>query len=192
MYCSPEPVRPDIVARNLRARLAAIAFAILVFSLVIPSFSMAAPQFDSDRAVSKAQRFLAPRERGEEILEYVHLGADYTRHELVRYVPYESGGFALIYRFVWKTTDLGYTFIAFNFDSQGNFSSLKVGETDATFNLPFLFADLSIKVVGNMFIQAHKNDMKREDLDALQKLIDNADAKSLLEWSLRLDQLFGS
>jgi hypothetical protein len=188
----PKTPGPHAPSTYLRPRPAVLAFSVLFFSFLVPALSSATPQYDEDPAVSRAQHFLMSRDRGKEILAYVHLGADYRRHDFIRYVPYDNGGFALVYRFLWKTTEPGYTVIAFSFNSQGNFASLRVVDTDATISMPFLFADFSIKVLGNMFIETHKNDMKREDIAALQKLIDNADSKAMLEWSLRLDQLFGS
>lgn len=89
-------------------------------------------------------------------------------------------------------TDDGTTDIAFAFDGDGNFYGLKVIYTNAEWNQPFFMANVSIRVLGNLIISNYRDNMTEEDRKLVQKLVNDADAKSLLELSLRIEQALGT
>jgi hypothetical protein len=142
-------------------------------------------------AADKAHRFLFTKERGEEILTYLHFGADYVGYHYIGYKP-EGDDFALVYRFDWKTTDPGSTDVAFHCDGDGNVYQVSIEHTDAVLNQPFLFANLSIKVLGQLLIENNKQNMTEDDLRLARQIVEKADAKRLLELSLRLEQALGN
>jgi hypothetical protein len=141
----------------------------------------------SQAAVDRADQFLKTHERGESILGYLHLGADYHGHEYVKTIDRGGGSFALVYRFHWESD--GVTDVEFLCDEQGNVGSLRIEDSNAALSPPFVVANLTIAVLGNAVLNSFKDDMSEEDHRQVQRLIDDADAKRLLEWSLRFQQL---
>jgi hypothetical protein len=164
---------------------------ILALGLTVALLSSAQVEGGSQWAINRAHRFLSPGERGKEILEYVHLGAQYLSREYIATVPLEDGNFALFYEFKWRTTGDGFTDIAFACDGNGNLYKLAVTKTNAEFNQPFLLANASIKVLGSFLIAEYKDKLKDDTRKLLLKIVDDADAHKLLEWSLKLEQFFG-
>ena len=151
---------------------------------------------ESQTAVTDAHRFLATAERGREVLGYVHFGARYDGHTYLKTVFVNDGNgrridghFALVYRFRWEgdgITDVGYLC-----DSRGRVYAVQVMYTNAVLSQPFFLANAAIKGLGNLFIGAFEDKMNRDERRLVQGLVDDADAKGLLEWSLRFEQALG-
>jgi hypothetical protein len=144
------------------------------------------PDQISQAAVDHAHHYLGSQRHGKDILGYVHFGAAYRRHAYLRTVNRGGGSFALVYRYNWE--DDGVTDIAFNCDTNGRIESVRIEESNGRFSQPFGLANLTINVLGNALFSAFKDDMNEQDQRQVQRLIDQADAKSLLEWSLRFQQ----
>jgi serine/threonine protein kinase len=144
------------------------------------------------QAVKRAHDFLKPASRGRMILSYVNLGAKYQNHSYVetRRVTNEgkdlAGHFALIYRFEWDDSER--TDIAFLCDPKGNVYRVQVVELKAIFSQPFLLANAAIKALVAVCEESYKDSMTLDERKELQKIADAADAKGLLEWSLRAEQ----
>ncbi|HLJ28642.1 MAG TPA: hypothetical protein VKY85_18180 [Candidatus Angelobacter sp.] len=149
----------------------------------------------SQSAVNRAHQFLNTDKRAKDTLAFVHAGTTYHGQKYLRtdFVTDDSGQtingrFALVYRLFWN--DDGVTDIAYRCYPNGNVYAVKIMYTNAEGNQPFLWANVSIQVLGNLLIDAYKDKLSVDDRRQLQKLVDNADAKGLLEWSLKLDQFF--
>lgn len=144
------------------------------------------PDQVSQAAVNHAHHFLGSVQHGKDILNYVHFGATYHRHEYIKTVALGGGSFALVYRYNWE--DDGVTDIAFNCDSGGRVEGVRIEDSNARFSQPFVLANLTISVLGNALLSAFRDNMDESDQKQVQRLIDQADAKSLLEWSIRFQQ----
>jgi hypothetical protein len=140
----------------------------------------------SQAALDRAHLFLKTQERGQDILEYVHLGATYDSHEYLKTLDLGGGSFALVYRFNWQPD--GITDIAFLCDERGTLESVRIEASNGEFNSPFALANLTIGIVGNVLLETLAGDLNNDDKRQIQRIIRNADAKSLLEWSLRFQQ----
>ncbi len=155
----------------------------------------------SQAAINKAQTFLDKQKTGKFILGYAHLGANYTDHNAksVRYVKDGDGDgdvipgkFALVYRFDWNASGAGWTNLAFICDRQGNVEEVvDLQQTNAILQQPFLVANATIQTLGNVLIEALKDDMSESDLRIMRRLIDAADSKGLLGFGLKLQQSMG-
>jgi len=141
----------------------------------------------SQTAVEHADHFLGAPQHGKDMLGYIHFGASYRRHDYLRSVAFDNGGFALVYRFKWE--DDGITDVAFLCGSRGYVESVQIEYSNGVLNRPFVLANLTITVVGNALLEAYQDKMTEDDRKFVQRMIDNADAKSLLEWSIRFQQL---
>jgi hypothetical protein len=140
----------------------------------------------SARAVDRADNFLSAADRGREILNFVHFGAEYHGHEFVKTVDLSDGDFALVYRYHWEES--GVTDVAFLCNARGDFQSVEIVRSNAELSQPFLAANVTIKMVGSALLEANKRTMSRDDQNQLQALVDSADAKGILEWLLRYEQ----
>jgi hypothetical protein len=164
-------------------------------SLVAPGGQARADDNVSQKAVTRAHEFLNARGRGKDVLSYVHFGATYRGHAYkeTRYVTRDGktvpGHFALIYEYSWE--DDGKTNLAFLCDAGGSVYEVKVFQSNAIFNQPFLTANATTKLLGNLLIGAFKKQMTEEECRKVQKIVDDADAKALLEWSLAFQQALG-
>lgn len=161
----------------------------LTFALLLPEVAHAASQ----ASVNKAYRFLQGQERGKEILGFLHFGATYRGHDYLGGTSFDNGSFELVYKFSWDTIgDDDYTIVGFFCDSNGNIRSLETRYTTAIVSQPFFFANASIKILGQMIIDNDKEKLSEDDYRRLQKLVNDADAHALLEWTLRAEQFFGN
>lgn len=122
----------------------------------------------------------------------VHMGCAYDSHAYKGYVKVTRAGkvvpghFALVYDFTWS--DDGWSRLYFLCDASGDFYAMQVNKTNAVFAQPFLVANGSIKLIGEALLAAFKDDLKEADRKLARQLIDDADAKGLLEWSLKVEQ----
>jgi hypothetical protein len=144
---------------------------------------------DSQQALNRADSFLKSAERGREILSYIHFGADYHGHRYLRTMAVEGAkdDFALIYRFNWE--DDGVTDAAFLCNKAGFVYEVQIVYTNAILSNPFLLANTSIPLLGHALIESYKDKLSEEDRRQLHKLVNDTNAKGLLEWSLRVRQL---
>ena len=174
-----------------------IVFAVAVVSLanILSMAEAVKAQEPAQSAIDRAHAFLGKESEGNFILWYVHLGANYNRHEIqsVRKITDENervipGKFALVYRYVWDASGTGNTDVAFICDAKGNVQDVRVLSTDAVLQQPFLVADATIQILGNALIEAFRDDMKESDIRRIQGLVDSANSEGLLELSLVIRQ----
>jgi hypothetical protein len=168
--------------------------AVLVLMLVVPA-TMRADEPDA-RAVRRARDFLNGTQRGRFILGYMHFGTRYVGHkykEMRAVVDGKGktipGQFALVYSYDWNKD--GTTEAAFLCDRRGNVYRVQVLDSNGIINQPFAIGNATIKILGNVLIEAFKDQMTAEEKKQLRKAVDDADTKSLLELSLKLQQTFG-
>lgn len=152
----------------------------------------------SQTAINKAQAFLDKQSTGKFILGYAHLGASYTDHNAksVNHVTDADGDvipgkFALVYRFDWDASGAGWTNLAFICDRQGNVEEVVALQTNAILQQPFLVADATIQTLGNVMIEAFKDNMTDTDLRIMRRLVAAADSKGLLGFALKMRQSMG-
>jgi hypothetical protein len=171
---------------------------VLLAAVCLSVFAPPAPaaQESSQQAVNAAARFMETEGRGQEILSFVHFGADYRGYDYLRTESVVDargnridGEFALVYRFKWEND--GVTDLAFLCHPNGQIYQVNVEWTNALLSQPFALANLSIKVLGNYLISQNKNNMSDFQFRLVKKLVDDADAKGLLEFSLALQQAVG-
>ncbi len=145
------------------------------------------------RAVDRAHNFLTTEQRGKDVLSYVHFGATYQRHKFkeTRLVNDGDGRpikghFALVYAFDWE--DDGISHVGFLCDARGNVYKTQVVYTNAVLNQPFALANGTIKLLGNLLIEALGDKLSADERKQVQKFVDDANAKAMLEWSLKFQQ----
>jgi hypothetical protein len=184
--------------QKLRAAALAAIVGIIGQSSLFALFATPARAGDESeqKAVDRAHDFLKSRKRGVDVLSYVHMGAKYGGHiyKETRTVKDGQGNpvkghFGLVYTFKWE--DDGVTDLAFLCDDAGNVYKLQILSTNAVLNQPFSLSNGAIKVLGNLLIEAYKGQMNEAQKKQLEKLVADADAKALLEWSLKFQQAFG-
>jgi hypothetical protein len=148
------------------------------------------------KALDRAHAFLKTTQRGRDVLGFAHAGTRYMGHKYKdsRFVTDLEGKripgrFALVYTYDWN--DDGWTELAFLCDRRGNVYQVQVVDTNAVLNQPFAVANATIKILGNLLIEAFKDNMTADERKQVQKAVDDADAKGLLEMSLKLQQTFG-
>jgi hypothetical protein len=181
---------------NLR-KLATPAVLVLVLGSAAAFANPARAGNDIDsNAMKRAMDFVAPEQRGRDILSYIHYGAKYRGHSYQQWLTVVDqqgktipGHFALDYRFKWD--DDGVTDVRFFFDAKGNVYEVQIVKHNAVLQQPYFAANLAIKILGNLLIEALKDNLTPEQLKDVQKFVDNADAKGLLEWSLKVQQAAG-
>ena len=144
----------------------------------------------SQAAVNRAHRFLGTEQHGTEILGFIHFGATYRNHAYVKTVSLGDGNFALVYRFNWESD--GITDVAFRCDREGTVESVRIEQSNGELNRPFLLANLTINVLGRSVLDAFSGRMSSDDQQKVRSLIDKANARDLLEWSIRFQQLSAS
>ena len=174
-------------SNSLRSRVTKLQQTVL--ALLAACLLMAIPArvaaYDSNAGVQRAYNFLQDRQNATDILSFVHFGATYNSHEYVetRNVVDGSGNtiygdFALVYRFHWEND--GITDVAFFCHPSGQIYKSQVVWTNAKFARPFVWANLSIQIVGRMVVNSDNN-MSDSDRELAIKLIDDADAHGLLD-----------
>lgn len=188
--------QPRLAVYHNRTKLWLYGVALATYAgLVAPAGTARADDEIAQKAVTRADEFLNARARGKDILSYVHFGASYRGHAYkeTRFVTRDGkkvpGHFALIYEYSWE--DDGKTSVAFLCDAGGSIYEVQIVRSNAILNQPFLTANATTKVLGNLLIAAFKKQMTDEQLRKLQKTVDDADAKALLEWSLVFQQALG-
>jgi hypothetical protein len=170
-------------------------FAVLGLVLLLAPAVRADDDIDQ-KALDRAHDFLKTSQRGRDVLSFVHFGAKYEGHKYKesRFVVDQNGNripgrFALVYAFDWENG--GATDVAFLCDRRGNVYGVRALETNAILSQPFVLANASIKLLGNALIAALGDNMTAADKRQAQQAVDGADAKGLLEMSLKLQQAWG-
>jgi len=146
-------------------------------------------------AVNRARAFLDAAKRGRNIVGHCHFGTKYRGHSYTETRGVRNGGrpvpghFALVYQLSWA--DDGETDVAFFCDARGAIYKIQVLKTNAVLSQPWLAGDLAVRTLGNLVIEAFKNDLTPAQGAQVQRLVNGASAKRLLEWSLKFEQGFG-
>jgi len=142
-------------------------------------------------AVNKANEFLKTTSRGRDTLGYLHFGAKYVKHtyQQTMNVKNKPGDFALVYRYNWEND--GITDLAFLCDSKGYVYGVQVTYTNAFLSQPFGLANASITVVGNLLLEALRDNMTADEIQQVRRMIDNPDSRGLMVMSLKLQQNLG-
>jgi hypothetical protein len=176
--------------RQRRPLLATCAAAILGFTIpVLVPQALTAQDSDLQKTANKTGTFLDDANRGKAMLNYLHMGARYRGHEFIKGSRIaDADGFELLYRFRWE--DDGVTDLAFQCNRRGYVTSVSVVNSNAKLSPPFLLATVSIKLLGAAIMDSYKDKLTDDQKRQLQQLINEADAKGMLEWALRLEQLF--
>ena len=166
----------------------------LTFAAIAPNATMGQTDVSSS-VIRKTKSFLETRTTGKYILEFLHMGGTYKSHTLNRVTGVNdslgktvSGKFAVIYDFVWDANGKGHTRVAFYCDKQGTITGIKVLYYDAYVNTPFTFAEGAIHVVGQLVIEAFRDQMSSSERRTAESLVRSADAKGLLTLGLALRQ----
>ncbi len=144
----------------------------------------------AESAREKAIRQLNDVGRARGVLLFLHFGSTYSDHNLtgVGGVEGKPGCFYLEYKYDWKVDrNIESTTLSFFFDPMGNLMGIQVDKTTAVLNQPFFLANLSIKVVGATLYEAVKKDLSEANRRIFRKLVEDADAKGLLELILAVD-----
>jgi hypothetical protein len=185
---------PRATAKPLRVSSCLLAVCLAIPALA-PDCAAQTAEIDTQRAVSQADRFLRTEARGRETLGFVHFGADYHGHEYLRTVDVPGGDgraipgqFALVYRFHWEKD--GITDVAYLCNESGRVYGVQIVDTNAVWSKPFVLANATIKLLGNALLERNKNRMNDFEWRMVQKLVDSANAKGLLEWALKFEQPF--
>lgn len=146
-------------------------------------------------AVKKAEKFLTQPARMRDIHSAVHFGTTLRKTQFVdargikrngKIVPDE---FALVYRYHWDND--GVTDIGFLCDKNGNVFEVEVIKCNGDFQRPYVWANVSIKLVGELLFEAIKDNMDADQRAIMRLLIEEADAKGLMLFSLKLQQALG-
>lgn len=182
--------------KTMRPVTSKALIALLVVGL-IASLAPSARAADEipQRVLDRAHNFLKTEKRGKDVLSHVHFGSAYRGHSYTKTLLVTNGGkrvpghFALVYTFRWAAADT--TDVVFFCNEAGNVYKVQTGNTTAVFSQPFLAANLTVKALGNLIIAAFADQMTPADKKEVQKLVDDADAKGMLEWSLKFQQTIG-
>jgi hypothetical protein len=173
-------------------KLGSTAALVALLALATPTLAQA------PAAVDRAHNFLKTAKRGRDVLSYVHFGYTYQGHTYVGQTGVKGAGgklipgqFALHYDYKWGT-DGGQTRVVFLCNPRGDVYEVQTGRTNAgPLNQPFDLATLSIRVVGNVLLAALGGDLTMDEKRDVQRLIDNANAKGMLQFSLAAQQRLG-
>jgi hypothetical protein len=165
---------------------------LFAFVFLAPPAVRADDEIDQN-ALERAHNFLKAEKQGRFILGYMHFGSTYVRHKYTetRRVSDGKGGtapgqFALVYSFDWN--DDGTTEVAFKCDRRGNVYGVHVLDSNGIINQPFALANATINVLGKAITEAFKDQLTDEQRKEIEKSIDDADAKTLLEAGMKLQQ----
>ena len=71
----------------------------------------------------------------------------------------------------------------------GSVYRVQIMATNAVRSQPFILANVAIQVLGNLLIEANKAKMSESQRKLVQTFVDDADAKGMLEWSLKFQQM---
>ena len=146
----------------------ALVTALALLALLPLTHSRAAQANPDPNAVNRAKDFLKTENRGKNVLGSLHLGAQFKGHtyQQIMGVKNKPGDFALVYRFNWEKD--GITDLAFLCDSKGFVYQVQVTYTNAFLSQPFALANASINIVGNVLLDAFRNQMTPNEVQQAQ------------------------
>lgn len=180
------------------ARTLFAAFVVMIASLAITPEIIRADS-PSTTAVTRAKTFLDKRATGDMILTSAHFGTTYKSHTFqgIRSVTDRAGNplpgqFALVYRFKWEASDIGTTDLGFICDAKGGIEEVVAISSDGVLQQPFLVADATIQVVGQLVIEMFKDNASSEEIARAKRFVTAADSRGLLGFSLGLKQALGN
>ncbi|MBI1248167.1 hypothetical protein GC197_10050 [bacterium] len=146
-------------------------------------------------AISKTRRFLETTTNARYVISFAHFGADFKQMDYLgtvdvkdRYGNKIPGEFALVYYYTWDAYGAGHTKIAYLCDKNGNIEDVQVLSCDANVQRPFAMANVSIKLIGQIVIEAFREQMKPDELRKAQALVQAADSEGLLEMGIGFRQ----
>lgn len=146
--------------------------------------------FGQTAQTQRAKGFLDNDQNARNVLSFIHLYADYHGHEFLRETGVKDGDgnpvpgqVALVYRYHWE--DDGVTDVAFFVDQSGTIVGTWLGNDNGVLSQPFALANLSIQVLGRMVINSDDK-MSQNDRELAIKLVDQADARGLMNLWLRM------
>lgn len=169
--------------------LATIAF----LGLIVPAPAQVSPRME--RAIQKTHAFVTKDSRVKDIHGYLHMGTRLTDVTHLRTTFVRRNGnvipdhFALVYRFSWNSVD--WTDVAFLCDGDGDIYEVQALDSTGIVQRPFVIANASIKLFGELIYAAFQEKMTDDDRKLVRSLIENSDAKGMLELALKLQQSFG-
>jgi hypothetical protein len=141
-------------------------------------------------ALNKAKVFLKDDCRGKELMNFIYLGSTYKGASYRSVTPANNGGFLVTCDLRWETTGPGYTIVVLTFDPDGNLSATRIVDTDA-YVPAYYVASKSIEILGNALLDHYKDQLTDIQMALLRKIVKAADAKSLMELSLAVEQFTG-
>lgn len=175
-------------------------FSFVVISGFTTTSTEVLAQSAGNTRINRATRFLDTEKRSKFILSYMHMGGTYQDYEVLGSLDVVDkntgkpipGYFAIKVVYNWTTAfgDNSSTALFF-FDEMGTLIDI-TAKTTSIFNQPFDLAGATLNVLGNVLIQAFGDQMKAEDRQELQKLVDSSDAKKVCIWALNFQQRVGN
>lgn len=174
------------------------AAAVLLLSSFAVSFGLTEVQAQDSRKIDRSVGFLENARRGRDMLSYIHFGGKYLSHDVLSTHPVADrnkitvpGHWAVKVVFEWSTAFGDNTSTAtYFFDEMGDIYDVQV-TTTSILSQPFELANATIQVLGNIILEAMKDQISAKDRADIQKAIDEADAKKLMITGLNLQKRLG-
>jgi hypothetical protein len=180
----------QIIGAGVILGVAAIGVLVLVVAAGVAARTSTEPDA---LAVQRAHDLLDGEGTGRFVLQFVHLGQDYTNHSFVELRRVTGGDgavlpkeFALEYRYTWNHDDK--TTMMFFFDADGRFTHLQVLDTTAILHQPFAFAGAATQLLASTALTFGGENMTAEEKQQTQYAADHADGKTMLENALKSRQ----
>lgn len=183
--------------KTFRRSLILLAMTALTAGIINPSTTLA----QSPQKVQREIDFLNSTRRGKEMLSYLHFGATYIDHQVIKAMRVSDtdgqeipGHVALKVVFDWKIPlgENSTTAIVF-FDEKGEPYEIQCGPNDTTsiVNLPYVLANGTLQILGNLLIEAAGDQMTAQEKSDMQKAINEQDAGRLLIDALKVQMRLG-
>src|SRR5262249_48390024 len=161
-------------------------------------FLLTGPAWAADKdQIARAQKLLEDESNAKGVLFFMHPTPTLTECEYRDRTGVKNGKgklldghFALHYRYHWKgglLGDNGYTDVIFFFDDKGKFEELQVAKTTSPFAV-FTGANLVIDLVKDAVLEEIDKGNDETAKKVVRRLIENVDAKGLLEFMLKWEQ----
>ena len=151
----------------------------------------------SDSKVESAKQFLSTAKRGRYMLSYLQFGGTYRDHDVLsvhKVVDRDGdlipGYFAVKVVFDWESP-FGRNSTTATLFYNGSGTLYDVDAKTTSYVEPFDLANASIQILGNLLLEALRDQIKPEDRQQLQRLIHKADAKGLMMFGLNLQKGLG-
>jgi hypothetical protein len=171
--------------KRLKAWTITAALVLVAFPVVMGS-AVSAQSIDR-AAWTRAVTFLSIAGRGHEVLKWMYPFAEYKGFDCPASDRLPQGAFVVHCRIDWTTIGDGYTKIAFRFNASGRFTGTDVEDTNALVPL-FAINSYVIRSAGQLLIDHNKDKLTTLQQEVLRWAIREADAKSVMDISLSLEQ----